>query len=102
VGYCYPSGLEKTLYKWDIYVSLVTKGLIIVIPLLVPEFKCGNGKDDAASLHATEANGKVRLELVKSYPRNKMRVGDHIHANGHISPEGRSPVFVDWKASWTP
>jgi hypothetical protein len=28
VGYCYPSGLEKTLCKWDIYVPLVTKGLI--------------------------------------------------------------------------
>ena len=27
VGYCYPSGLEKTLCKWDIYVPLVTKGL---------------------------------------------------------------------------
>jgi hypothetical protein len=29
VGYCYPSGLEKTLCKWDIYVyvSLLTKGL---------------------------------------------------------------------------
>jgi len=27
VGYCYPSGLEKTLCKWDIYVRLVTKGL---------------------------------------------------------------------------
>jgi len=26
-GYCYPSGLEKTLCKWDIYVPLVTKGL---------------------------------------------------------------------------
>jgi len=26
VGYCYPSGLEKTLCKWDIYVPLVTKG----------------------------------------------------------------------------
>jgi hypothetical protein len=26
VGYCYPSGLEKTLYKWEIYVPLVTKG----------------------------------------------------------------------------
>jgi len=22
VGYCYPSGLEKTLYKWDIYVLM--------------------------------------------------------------------------------
>jgi hypothetical protein len=27
VGCCYPSGLEKTPYKWDIYVLLVTKGL---------------------------------------------------------------------------
>ena len=27
VGYCYPGGLEKTLYKWDMYVPLVTKGL---------------------------------------------------------------------------
>jgi hypothetical protein len=27
VGNCYPSGLEKTLCKWDIYVLLVTKGL---------------------------------------------------------------------------
>jgi hypothetical protein len=28
VGYSYPSGLEKTLCKWEIYVPLVTKGLI--------------------------------------------------------------------------
>ena len=27
VGYCYPSGLEKTLSKWNMYVPLVTKGL---------------------------------------------------------------------------
>ena len=27
VEYCYPSGLEKTLCKWDVYVPLVTKGL---------------------------------------------------------------------------
>jgi hypothetical protein len=27
VGYCHPSGLEKTLCKWEIYVPLVTKGL---------------------------------------------------------------------------
>jgi len=32
VGYCYPSGLEKTLFKWDIYVPLVTKGLSSNIP----------------------------------------------------------------------
>jgi len=27
VGYCYPSRLEKTLCKWDMYVLLVTKGV---------------------------------------------------------------------------
>jgi hypothetical protein len=27
VGYCYPSELEKTLCKWEVYVPLVTKGL---------------------------------------------------------------------------
>jgi hypothetical protein len=27
VGHCYPSGLKKTLCKWDIYVPLVTKEL---------------------------------------------------------------------------
>jgi hypothetical protein len=27
VGYCYLSGLEKFLCKWDIYVLQVTKGL---------------------------------------------------------------------------
>jgi hypothetical protein len=31
MGYCYPSGLEKTLFKWDIYVPLVTKGLNVLI-----------------------------------------------------------------------
>jgi len=30
VGCCYPSGLEKTLCKWDIYVPLVTKGLRLI------------------------------------------------------------------------
>jgi hypothetical protein len=28
MGYYYPSGLEKTLYKWEVYVPLVTKGLM--------------------------------------------------------------------------
>jgi hypothetical protein len=27
VGYCYSSGFEKTLCKWELYVPLVTKGL---------------------------------------------------------------------------
>ena len=31
VGYSYPSGLEKTLFKWDIYVPLVTKGLMLFV-----------------------------------------------------------------------
>jgi hypothetical protein len=35
VGYCYPSGLEKTLYKWDIYIPLVTKGLMGRIVLFI-------------------------------------------------------------------
>jgi len=30
-GYCYHSGLEKTLCKWDIYVPLVTKGLNTIL-----------------------------------------------------------------------
>jgi len=30
VGYCYPSGLEETLCKWDIYVPLVRKGLRVM------------------------------------------------------------------------
>jgi KaiC/GvpD/RAD55 family RecA-like ATPase len=30
VGYCYSSGLKKTLCKWDIYVLLVMKGLTAV------------------------------------------------------------------------
>jgi len=34
VGYSYPSGLEKTLCKWDIYVPLVTKGLKLYIKCL--------------------------------------------------------------------
>jgi hypothetical protein len=28
VGYFYPRGFEKTLFKWDIYVPLVTKVFI--------------------------------------------------------------------------
>jgi len=41
VGYCHPSELEKTLCKWDIYVPLVTKGLIYLIypPTCIPSLK---------------------------------------------------------------
>ena len=37
MGYCHPSGLEKTLCKWDVYVPLVTKGLSGV-PAVRPPF----------------------------------------------------------------
>jgi len=26
LGYCYPSGLEKTLFKWDIFAPLIMEG----------------------------------------------------------------------------
>jgi hypothetical protein len=43
VGYYYPSGLEKTLCKWEIYVTLVTNGLknyfIIIVPFTPRSFK---------------------------------------------------------------
>jgi hypothetical protein len=45
VGYCYPSGLKKTLCKWDIYVPLVMKELILSLlymfsfPTHVPYFR---------------------------------------------------------------
>ena len=39
MGYCYPSGLERTLCKWDLYVSLVTKGLTLISTTLKPERK---------------------------------------------------------------
>jgi hypothetical protein len=39
VGYCYPSGIEKSLCKWDIYVPLVTKELKSVkISLFIDTF----------------------------------------------------------------
>jgi hypothetical protein len=33
VGYCFPSGLEKTFCKWDIYVPLVAEGLKALIDI---------------------------------------------------------------------
>ena len=38
VRYCYPSGPEKTLCKWDIHVPLVTKGLTHSIKLGTIEY----------------------------------------------------------------
>jgi hypothetical protein len=31
VGYCYHSGLEKTLCKWDIHIPLVKKELTLIL-----------------------------------------------------------------------
>jgi hypothetical protein len=39
VGYCYPSGLEKTLCKWEVYVPLVTKGLNNCLQNLVDQIE---------------------------------------------------------------
>jgi hypothetical protein len=38
MGYCYPSGLEMTLCKWDLYVLLVTKGLKYDGEVFIGEF----------------------------------------------------------------
>jgi hypothetical protein len=46
VGYCYPSGLEKTLCKWDIYVPLVTNGLMISVS--VTDISAGSYHDSQA------------------------------------------------------
>jgi hypothetical protein len=50
VGYCYHSGLEKTLCKWDIYVPLVTKGLIYCA-LLCSVTDLGNGGVNIIYVH---------------------------------------------------
>jgi hypothetical protein len=47
VGYCYPSGLEKTLCKWDVYVPMVTKGLIS--PLSPPNLDASYTEETAKS-----------------------------------------------------
>ena len=52
VGYCYPSWLEKTLCKWDVYVPLVTKGLIWE-KYVSGEIICLSNIHD--KLHGTEA-----------------------------------------------
>jgi hypothetical protein len=36
ITHCYPSGLEKTLCNWDIYIPLVTKGLTVFQPEYEP------------------------------------------------------------------
>jgi hypothetical protein len=43
VGYCYPSGLEKTLCKWNVYVPLVTNGLMAYIATLARDIYTDDG-----------------------------------------------------------
>ena len=45
------------------------------------EFMCGNTEGGVASVNATQVYGKVRIEPVKSYPWNWMRVGDRSPSN---------------------
>jgi hypothetical protein len=42
VEYFYPSGLEKTLFKWDIYVPLVMKGLRLFLKFGLVWFICSS------------------------------------------------------------
>jgi hypothetical protein len=44
VGYCYHSGLEKTLFKWEIYVPLVTKGLMELLRKMMEFIQGHRGK----------------------------------------------------------
>jgi hypothetical protein len=44
VGYCYSSGLEKTLCKWDLYVPLVMKGCIAALHTVSFVHGCFAGK----------------------------------------------------------
>jgi hypothetical protein len=64
------------------------------MPLRMSEFKCLNGRGDIACVHATQLYEEVRLELVKSYPRNKMRVADHIQPTATFLQEEESSVVV--------
>jgi len=74
VGYCYPSGLERTLCKWDIYAPLVTKGLIkhhalkiyeaVVVQLLI-FLKCQHQMGDVnGQLHIFAILPAERFPLV--------------------------------------
>jgi hypothetical protein len=51
LGYCYPSGLEKTLCKWDMYVLLVRKGLMqFKLPFNAIKFCYVPGKEKNADI----------------------------------------------------
>jgi hypothetical protein len=64
VGYCYPSGLEKTLCKWDKYAPLVTKGLTGKSTYCTPVSHGGRwGRMIYKIIHGTTRNmyGKLRI-----------------------------------------
>jgi hypothetical protein len=54
VGYCYPSGLEKTLCKWDMYVPLVKKELSYQYV------------DDASSINVCGPNRRQEFDVTHS------------------------------------
>jgi hypothetical protein len=63
VGYCYSSGSEKTLFKWDIYVPLVTKVLNdpqLNVSLLVV-FKLLRGAANIHNYKADQAFGDLQV-----------------------------------------
>ena len=66
MGYCYPSGLEKTPCTWDIYVPLVTKWLIKDEIRVCDDDDCdsdgegGNGDGDDATLMSAATSTSVR------------------------------------------
>jgi hypothetical protein len=62
VGYCYPSGLEKTLCKWDVYVLLVTKGLNRFYFKCFPVFKARwKFKKVIKSIYTPDGTGNLFL-----------------------------------------
>jgi hypothetical protein len=63
VGYCYPSGLEKTLCEWDIYVPLVTRVLNdpqLNVSLLVV-FRLLRGASNIYTYKADQAFGDKQM-----------------------------------------
>jgi hypothetical protein len=74
VVYCYPSGLEKTLCKWEVYVPLVTKGLRQEILLFFERTKPALGSNQSP-VHRTQKilSSELRrptLESDSSLPPN--------------------------------
>jgi hypothetical protein len=73
VGYFYPSGLEKTLCKWEIYVPLVTKGLKTDLAKIVSLLSCPRPRQfyRIGRLHLLEnrATAPVIKDIIKETDR---------------------------------